>query len=168
MWIWEKDIKLFTILTKNGAVMEKRGIGKIALLLALGDGDIEGLQKHYEKKDYVIYRGQAGSMDSKKIVAAIETASLREDIIRENYHEEHALYHAIIEALSGYCRGQVVLGEVLRSAGLTFAVVRGTLIEDEPSSGTWIAVVLYGQIGSPRRGFEHEAIGMGIQPIWSH
>ncbi|KAF5058241.1 Hut operon positive regulatory protein [bioreactor metagenome] len=145
--------------------MNKRGIGKIALLLAMDDGDMENLKEFYEKKNYVIYRGQAGSMDAKKIVAAIETAASREDIIRENYHEEHALYHAIIEALSGYCRGQVMLGEVLRSAGLTFTIVRGTLIEDDPSSGNWIAVVLYGQIGSPRRGFEHEAVGMGIQPI---
>ncbi len=144
--------------------MEKRGIGKIALLLALSD-DMKELQKYYEDKSYVIYRGQAGSMDAKKIVAAIETAASREDIIRENYHEEHALYHAIIEALSGYCRGQVMLGEVLRSAGLSFTIVRGMLVEDDPSSGNWIAVVLYGQIGSPRRGFEHEAIGMGIQPI---
>ncbi len=144
--------------------MEKRGIGKIALLLALSD-DIEELCKYYEDKNYVVYRGQAGSMDAKKIVAAIETAASREDIIRENYHEEHALYHAIIEALSGYCRGQVMLGEVLRSAGLSFTIVRGMLVEDDPSSGSWIAVVLYGQIGSPRRGFEHEAIGMGIQPI---
>lgn len=145
--------------------MNKRGIGKIALLLAMDDGDMDNLKEFYEKKNYVIYRGQAGSMDAKKIVAAIETAASREDIIRENYHEEHALYHAIIEALSGYCRGQVMLGEVLRSAGLTFTIVRGTLIEDDPSSGIWIAVVLYGQIGSPRRGFEHEAVGMGIQPI---
>nr|WP_300095606.1 HutP family protein [Sedimentibacter sp.] len=145
--------------------MNKRGIGKIALLLAIDDGDMDNLKEYYEKKNYVIYKGQAGSMDAKKIVAAIETAASREDIIRENYHEEHALYHAIIEALSGYCRGQVMLGEVLRSAGLTFTIVRGTLIEDEPSSGNWIAVVLYGQIGSPRRGFEHEAVGMGIQPI---
>jgi hut operon positive regulator len=145
--------------------MNKRGIGKIALLLAIDDGDMENLKEYYEKKNYVIYKGQAGSMDAKKIVAAIETAASREDIIRENYHEEHALYHAIIEALSGYCRGQVMLGEVLRSAGLTFTIVRGTLIEDDPSSGNWIAVVLYGQIGSPRRGFEHEAVGMGIQPI---
>ncbi len=144
--------------------MEKRGIGKIALLLALSD-DMKELQKYYEDKNYVIYRGQAGSMDAKKIVAAIETAASREDIIRENYHEEHALYHAIIEALSGYCRGQVMLGEVLRSAGLSFTIVRGMLVEDDTSSGNWIAVVLYGQIGSPRRGFEHEAIGMGIQPI---
>ncbi|MDW5299280.1 MAG: HutP family protein [Sedimentibacter sp.] len=145
--------------------MKKKGIGKIALLLALTDVDVEKLQHFYESKNYVIFKGQAGSMDAKKIVAAIETAASREDIIRENYHEEHALYHAIIEALSGYCRGQVMLGEVLRTAGLTFTIVRGNLLEDDISSGNWIAVVLYGQIGSPRRGFEHEAVGMGIQPI---
>ncbi|MFA9423568.1 MAG: HutP family protein [Sedimentibacter sp.] len=145
--------------------MEKRGIGKIALLMALTDGDMNSLKKYYASKNYVVFKGQAGSMDAKKIVAAIETAASREDIIRENYHEEHALYHAIIEALSGYCRGQVVLGEVLRSAGLTYTIVRGTLIEDDPSSGNWITVVLYGHIGSPRKGFEHEAVGMGIQPI---
>ncbi len=144
--------------------MDKKGIGKIALLLALSE-NTEELKKAYENKNYVIYQGQAGSMDAKKIVAAIETAATRENLIRENYHEEHALYHAIIEALSGYCRGQVMLGEVLRSAGLTFTIARGTLIEDDPSSGNWITIVLYGQIGSPRKGFEHEAIGMGIQPI---
>lgn len=144
---------------------EKQGIGKIALLLAISDGDYEKLKKYYESKNYLVYKGQAGSMDSKKIVAAVETAAYREKIICENYHEEHALYHGIIEALSGYCRGQVMLGEVLRSAGLTFTLVKGLLIDGDESGGNWIAVVLYGQIGSPRRGFEHEAIGMGIQPI---
>ena len=145
--------------------MEKRGIGKIALTLAISSGNVDKIKKYFEDKGYKIYKGQAGSMDPKKIVAAIETAALRENIINENYHEEHAIYHAIIEALSGYCRGQVMLGEVLRSAGLTFTIVRGKLVEDDDKSGNWIAVVLYGQIGAPRRGFEHEAIGMGIQPI---
>ena len=146
--------------------MEKRGIGKIALTLAISSGNVDKIKKYFEDKGYKIYKGKAGSMDPKKIVAAIETAALRENIINENYHEEHAIYHAIIEALSGYCRGQVMLGEVLRSAGLTFTIVRGKLVEDDDKSGNWIAVVLYGQIGPPRRGFEHEAIGMGIQPIW--
>ena len=140
------------------------GIGKIALLLTLCD-DYDSMKKNYENKGYAIYRGSAGSMDSQKIIAAIETAALREDLIRENYHDEHSLYHAIVEALSGYCRGQVVLGEVLRSAGLTYTIVRGNLIEGDKSSGEWVSVVLYGHIGSPRKGFEHEAIGMGIQPI---
>lgn len=141
-----------------------KGLGKISILLTLSD-DYDNMKKHYEDKGYIVYRGNAGSMDSQKIIAAIETAALREDIIRENYHEEHSLYHAIVEALSGFCRGQVVLGEVLRSAGVTYSIVRGNLIENDKSSGEWIAVVLYGQIGSPRKGFEHEAIGMGIQPI---
>ncbi len=143
---------------------EYKGIGKIALLLTLCD-DYDRMKEYYENKGYTIYRGIAGSMDSQKIIAAIETAALREDIIRENYHDEHSLYHAIVEALSGYCRGQVVLGEVLRSVGLTYSIVRGNLIQEDKSSGEWIAVVLYGQIGSPRKGFEHEAIGMGIQSI---
>ncbi len=140
------------------------GIGKISLLFAINDEKEEFIEK-YEKQGYMLYKGQAGAMDAKKIVAAIETSALREDIVRENYHEEHALYHAIMEAFSGYCRGQVVLGEVLRSAGLVFTIVRGNLIAGDKSSGEWLAVVLYGQIGSPRRGFEHEAIGLGIQSI---
>lgn len=140
------------------------GIGKISLLLTLSD-EYEEMKIEYEKLGYVIYRGNVGSMDPQKIVAAIETASLRENIIRENYHEEHSLYHAIIEALSGYCRGQVVLGELQRTAGLTFTIVRGNLIMGDKSSGQWISIVLYGQIGSPRKGFEHEAVGMGIQSI---
>lgn len=139
-------------------------IGKISLLLALSD-DYEKLKDEYEQKGYLIYKGNVGSMDVKKIYAAIETAALKEDIIRENYHEEHALYHAIQEALSGYCRGQVVLGDVLRTAGMIFVLVRGKLVEYDNSSGDWISLVLFGQIGSPRKGFEHDAIGLGIMPI---
>jgi hut operon positive regulator len=70
-----------------------------------------------------------------------------------------------MEAFSAYCRGQVDLGNVLRSTGLVFSLVRGNLVSGDRSSGEWIAVVLYGQIGSPRQGFEHEAVGMGIQPV---
>lgn len=144
---------------------ENNGIGKISILLALSD-DYENLKERYENKGYMILKGNAGSMDVKKIYAAIETAAFREDMIRENYHDEHALYHAIQEALMGYCRGQVVLGDVLRTAGLIYVLVRGNLIEGDKSNGDWISLVLFGQIGSPRKGFEHEAIGVGIQPIW--
>lgn len=144
--------------------LEYLGIGKIALMLALSD-NFDELKKKFEKKGYIVYKGNAGSMDAKKIFAAIETAALRENIVKENYHDEHALYHASAEALSGYCRGQVVLGDVLRTAGLIYVLVRGNLIEGDKSSGEWLALVLFGQIGSPRKGFEHEAIGMGIQPI---
>lgn len=144
--------------------MDFCGIGKITLTLALSD-NYDELKDYYENKGYTIIKGNVGSMDSKKIFASIETSAYRENIIRENYHEEHQLYHAIQEALSGYCRGQVVLGEVLRTAGLIFVLVRGNLIEGDKSTGEWISLVLYGKIGSPRKGFEHEAIGLGIQPI---
>ena len=142
------------------------GIGKIAINLALSDEDTsrEIIDK-YEEEGYSLIRGQVGTMDVKKIYAAIETAVYREDMIRENYHEEHALYHAVSEALSGYCRGDIALDTVLRTTGLSFAVARGELVVGESSGGDWIAVVLYGFIGSPRRGFEHEAIGLGIQSI---
>lgn len=146
--------------------MKKSGIGRIALMLALQDGPTA--ERHVEKFEdhgYMLYKGKAGSMETGKIFAAVETAAMREDMIRENYREEHALYHAIMEAFSAYCRGQVDLGNVLRSTGLVFTIVRGNLVSEDRSSGDWIAVVLYGQIGSPRQGFEHEAIGMGIQPI---
>jgi len=146
--------------------LKKSGIGKIAISVSISDevGKDKIIEK-YNKLGYEIITGSAGSMDSKNIFAAIETAAMRKDFIRENYREEHALYHATMEAFTGYCRGQVELGEVLRSTGLVYTIVRGNLIVEDKASGDWIAVVLFGQIGSPRRGFEHEAIGMGIQPI---
>lgn len=146
--------------------MKKNGIGKIALKLALNEGAaLDRYVEKFEDQGYMLYKGKAGSMETGKIFAAVETAAMREDMIRENYREEHALYHAIMEAFSAYCRGQVDLGNVLRSTGLVFSLVRGNLVSGDRSSGEWIAVVLYGQIGSPRQGFEHEAVGMGIQPV---
>ncbi len=146
--------------------MENIGIGKLAIKLAIAEEqDVQSLTEEIGKLGYVVYRGRAGSMDAKNIFASVETAAMRQDLIRENYREEHALYHGIMEAFSGYCRGQVDLGNVLRSTGLVYTIVRGPLVHGVKGSGDWIAVVMYGLIGSPRQGFEHEAIGMGIQPI---
>jgi hut operon positive regulator len=146
--------------------LKKTGIGKIALQFVLAEDNLEQeIAQRFGEHGYRMYRGKAGSMESKTIFAAIETAAMRQDLIRENYREEHALYHATMEAFSGFCRGQVDLGDLLRSTGLVFAIVRGNLVLADRSSGDWLAVVLYGQIGSPRQGFEHEAIGMGIQPV---
>lgn len=147
-------------------MLKKNGIGKIGISISIAENkEKEELIKKYKDVGFEIITGSAGSMDSKNIFAAIETAAMRKDLIRENYREEHALYHATMEAFTGYCRGQVELGEVLRSTGLVYTIVRGNLLQEDKSSGDWLVVVLYGQIGSPRRGFEHEAIGMGIQPI---
>ncbi len=141
------------------------GIGKIAISLAISDYNDDKIIELYQKKGYSLIKGHVGAMDASKIFAAVETAVFRQNIIKENYHEEHALYHAISEAFNGYCRGPVALESVLRTTGLVFTVVRGNLSVSDKKNGEWIAVVLYGLIGSPRRGFEHEAIGMGIQSI---
>jgi hut operon positive regulator len=145
--------------------MGTMGIGKLAITLAVSDHNEENIIEHYEKKGYKLIKGHVGAMEAGKIFAAVETAVIRQKMISENYHEEHALYHAISEAFNGYCRGPVALDNVLRTTGLVFSVVRGSLSVGDKKNGEWIAVVLYGYIGSPRRGFEHEAIGMGLQSI---
>ncbi|MCK5129724.1 MAG: hut operon transcriptional regulator HutP [Clostridiales bacterium] len=144
---------------------KKHGIGKIALSLAISDNNEQKIIEAYSSKGYKLVKGHVGTMDASKIFAAIETAAGRQKMIEENYHEEHALYHAISEAFNGYCRGPVALDNVLRTTGLVFSVVRGSLSVDDKKNGDWIAVVLYGFIGSPRQGFEHEAIGLGVQSI---
>ena len=137
-------------------------IGKHAVMLALTTDENEMVQLPNNWKRCV---GKVGSMDSQKVVAAIETAAKREGIIRaEGYRETHALYHAIMDALSGVTRGQVQLGSLMRTVGLRFSVVRGNPYDDE-QEGDWIAVALYGTIGAPVRGSEHETIGLGINHI---
>ena len=143
----------------------KCGIGKIALSLAIADKSKAKIIDTYEAKGYTLLKGQAGSMNASKIFASVETAVCNENMIGETYHEEHALYHAISEAFNGYCRGPIALDNVLKTTGLVFTVVKGPLSVGDTKNGQWIAVVLYGSIGSPRQGFEHEAIGMGIQSI---
>ena len=143
-------------------------MGKIAVLLALSEGDEEQIvTKRIEKHGYTYIKGHVGTMDPKKIFSSIETAALKEGMVGNHYHEEHALYHTILEAVNGYCRGQVGLESVLRSTGLTYSIVRGDLIfkQSGQSSKPWIAVCLYGKIGAPRKGFEHDAIGLGVNSI---
>lgn len=140
-------------------------IGKNAMLLLLVDRDEEEWNRHFNELNWSYCTGKIGSMDSQKIVAAIETAAKRSDLVREDlYREMHALYHAIMEALTGVTRGQTQLGEILRTVGLRFSVVRGTPYESE-EEGEWIAVALYGTIGAPIKGLEHETIGLGINHI---
>ncbi|AIM07441.1 anti-terminator HutP [Bacillus anthracis] len=104
-------------------------------------------------------------MNSQKVVAAMETAAKSNQVIETDvYRETHALYHAIMEALYGVTRGQIQLADVLRTVGLRFAIVRGTPY-DGKKEGEWVAVALYGTIGAPVKGSEHEAIGLGINHI---
>lgn len=143
-------------------------IGKLAILLAV-------LQEHEWKKiveqelhtrDFRYTIGRVGAMDMIKVIAAIETAAKNNNIIDSNsYREVHSLYHAIIETIQSIGRGIVQFGDILRTVGLTFAIVRGKMSGSVEHAGEWIAVCAYGTIGAPKKGFEHEAIGFGFNHI---
>jgi hut operon positive regulatory protein len=146
---------------------EKDRLGKNAVLLVLAEGEEEELfsTSRIEELGCKYCKGKVGSMELQKIVAAIETTAKRHGIVNgEVYREMHALYHAIIEAMHGVTRGQVELGNMLRTVGLRFSIVRGTPYEND-QEGEWLAVALYGTIGAPVRGLEHETIGLGINHI---
>lgn len=146
--------------------MEEISIGKIAALLVLSDPEETDLiSKKAKDSGYRIYKGHVGSMDSAKIFAAIETAAKKEGFIGQHYREEHSVYHSILEAYTAICRGQEGLGSVLRTVGLVFSIVRGPRIAGDINDGDWIAVVLYGNMGAPTKGYEHEVIGLGINPV---
>lgn len=141
----------------------KQLIGKIAILLILQD-DYQ-LPEHLERRGWKYCKGKVGSMDTQKVVAAVETAAKKQNIIKPDlYRENHAIYHAIIEALSGVTRGNNQIGTVLRTVGLRFSVVRGNPYTNQ-AEGEWIAVAFYGTIGAPVKGLEHESIGLGINHI---
>lgn len=142
------------------------GIGKSALQLVIANShELEEAETRIKETGYIYCTGKTGSMDMQKVVSAIETAAKRQQIIDESlYREMHALYHAILEALEGVTRGQVLLGDVMRTVGLRFSVVRGMPYENE-KEGEWIAVALYGTIGAPIKGLEHETTGLGINHI---
>ncbi|MGV3489476.1 MAG: hut operon transcriptional regulator HutP [Tuberibacillus sp.] len=138
-------------------------IGKEALLLLLLERD--ALPDELTRLGWKFCKGKVGSMEGQKIVAAVETAAKNNHIVQSDiYREYHALYHAIIEAISGVTRGSNQFGPLLRTVGLQFSIIRGNPYQSE-AEGEWIAVALYGTIGAPVKGLEHEAIGLGINHI---
>ena len=146
--------------------MKMDSIGKCSMLLALASAEeLPSLIKGAEQNRYRVCIGQAGSMDFKKIVAAIETAGVKEGLVDSKYWEIHALYHATLEAFHGICRGQMELGAILRTVGGRFAIVRGKRSSHLEQDDQWIAVALYGTIGAPVKGSEHEVVGLGINHI---
>lgn len=141
-------------------------LGQLALRVVLEDEQgVQDLVEEMKKNGYAVVRGKVGSMNMEKVIAAVETAAKRNGIISGNYRDEHAIYHATLEALNGICRGQLALGDVLRTVGLSFSIVKGQRIFGESNDGMWIAVVLFGTIGAPIKGFEHEVIGLGINHL---
>ncbi|WP_419157844.1 hut operon transcriptional regulator HutP [Rossellomorea sp. BNER] len=142
--------------------IDQQRIGKSALMLLLIEGEEEEWNRQFNELNWQYCTGKVGSMDTQKIVSSIETAAKRSGIVDEKlYRDMHALYHAIMEAITGVTRGQTQLGEILRTVGLRFSVVRGTPYKN-PDEGEWVAVALYGTIGAPIKGLEHETIGLGI------
>jgi len=140
---------------------QSQRIGRTAMMLALTENE-EALMKN---ENVVWCVGKVGTMDAQKVVAAIETAAKQNGVINGAlYREVHSLYHAILEAIQGVTRGHVQLGDVLRTVGLRFAVVRGKPYKNV-NEGDWIAVALYGTIGAPIKGSEHESAGLGINHI---
>ncbi|MFY9140707.1 MAG: HutP family protein [Thermacetogeniaceae bacterium] len=147
-------------------MLDEITIGKLAVLLAVSsDAEEKEILQKGEQAGYKLFKGRVGSMDGEKIFAAVETAAKRREIIENQYREEHALYHSILDAFHGVCRGELALGSVLRSVGLVFSVVRGPRMAGDYSDGEWLAVALYGNIGAPIKGFEHEVIGLGINNV---
>ncbi|MHC1719785.1 MAG: HutP family protein [Clostridiaceae bacterium] len=147
-------------------MFEPLTLGKTALLLCISsESEEEMIRKTSILNGYKVVKGRVGSMDSAKIFAAVETAAKKECLINASYRDEHSLYHTVLEAYSGICRGQVGLGNILRTVGLTFSIVRGPRILGDSSDGEWLAVALYGSMGAPVKGNEHEVMGMGINPI---
>lgn len=142
----------------------KVAIGKIAVLLAsLVEEEMDFLRPSLNDVKYC--QGKVGSMNMQKVISAVETAAKRNGLIHEQYYREtHALYHAILEGIEGVTRGKTAIGEMSRTVGLRFAVVRGHPypLQEE---GEWIAVAFYGTIGAPVKGAEHEAVGLGINHI---
>ena len=142
---------------EGGVRLRADTIGRVALLAVLAD-DPQSILGNL--KDHRGVAGRVGTMEIEKVIAAVETAASREGLISSEYAEEHALYHAIIEALHGVGRGQLALGTLLRTVGLRFAAVRGPRLPGDQTM--WIAVALYGTIGQPVKGNEHEVVGLGI------
>jgi len=143
---------------------KKYQIGQTAILAAMNLLP-EPEKTALKKRGFRFCTGSVGTMNPERIIASIETAAKRDGIINRTYREEHSLYHAVFEAFIGMCRGNLALGSINRTVSLSFAVVRGTQAFSAKPSEQWIAAALYGTIGVPIKGFEHETIGLGINHL---
>ncbi|WP_275262310.1 HutP family protein [Paenibacillus tepidiphilus] len=142
-------------------------LGKLAALLALMQQHSEEavIRAEMDRRNYRYITGRVGSMELVKVIAAIETAAKAGGVINpDDYREVHALYHATLEAVQGVGRGTLQFGEILRTVGLTFCVARGA-VNVAGYLSDWMAVCIYGTIGAPKKGFEHEAIGFGYNHV---
>ena len=145
--------------------MAKIGRLTISLLISSEEEEKELLEK-VSNLGYKACIGKVGTMDSREVIAAIETTARREGIFQANcLREEHALYHTSLGALKGLCRGEIGIGNFLRTIGVKFVVLRGPIDTTRNDLGEWTSVGIYGMVGAPIKGFEHEAIGLEINNI---
>ncbi len=146
----------------------KFSLGRLTSLMVLLQHDAEMskvIETEMKSREYRFTVGKVGAMDLTKVVAAIETSAKSNKIIDANsYREVHSLYHAIIEALQGVGRGTIQFGEILRTVGLTFCIARGQ-VDVSGQAGDWLSVCIYGTIGAPQKGFEHDVLGFGYNHI---
>ena len=81
-------------------------IGKLTILLLISSEEEKKLLKKISNLGYKACQGKAGTMDSKELIAAIETTAKREGIFHAGcYREGHAVYHTALNALRVFCRG---------------------------------------------------------------
>jgi hut operon positive regulator len=145
----------------------KFSLGKLTSLLVLLHNDElgKGIEEEMNCRGYRYTIGKVGAMDLVKVIAAMETSAKSNQIIDANsYPEVHSLYHAIIEAIQGVGRGTVQFGDILRTVGLTFCIARGS-VNMAGQTGEWLSVCIYGTIGAPKKGFEHDVLGLGYNHI---
>jgi hut operon positive regulator len=142
-------------------------IGKLTISLLISSVEQEKkLVKKINSFGYKVCIGKVGTMKSSEIIAAIETAAKREGIFdADSYRGEHAIYHTALNALKGLCRGEIGIGDFLRTTGVKFVILKGPLDTTRNDLGEWVCVGIYGMIGAPIKGFEHEAIGLEINTI---
>ncbi len=144
-----------------------KGIGYFTISLLLSsESEEKDLIKKLKELGYKVSQGKSGTMDSKELIAAIETTAKREGIFQADcYRDEHVVYHTALSALRGFCRGEIGIGNFLRTIGVKFVVLRGPIDITRRNLGEWVAVGIYGMVGAPVKGFEHEAIGLEINSI---
>jgi len=141
-------------------------IGKLTISLLISSEEEKELFKKVSDLGYKVCIGKAGTMDSKEIIAAIETTAKREGVFPAGcYREEHVVYHTVLNALKGLCRGEIGIGNFLKTIGVKFVVLKGPIDTTRNDLGEWISVGIYGMVRAPIKGFEHEAIGLDINTI---
>lgn len=106
--------------------------------------------------------GRVGTMHTQDVYAAVLTVAERAKLLDPGLNDAHALYHATHDALLGILRDPPGLGPTFRTTALVYAILRGPRLLDLRDERDWIAVAMFGSIGAPRPGWQHDAVGLGV------